>query len=573
MSHTPARCRTSTTRGNIPLLAVIFCSLSVLLTAIVLQIGTLVYQREQMDGVADAMASVWGQQMLQKPRQSWQVKGLPDTPVKQGTLVHDYTQDLFSPPYFDPTFFEGSLGTSHHDAWTPLFVRTDSTMGARHSGAMGWLTAPLPVLGTAVITLPLFTARGTARVKEVTLSRPVLWPERLELLLDFSRTMSLKFVTQGATIASRVDAYVVVQDAVTAILNDYAGLVNVGVEVFSDGVHGESRGMTTDGNMTKASDYQDQAGAVTQLVTQAVPMGNGTDFASALAAGKAAIQAAQAPGTSDVSAARVLLITDGEPSTNKGVSYSTNEDDNISQGRTATLDAMDAVWGAKNITPGGITSEVFFVQRQQSEVGDVIQGQSTLDFLTSLAGTNKNRGEPSAIHQAEGDELALQNWIEGGMTVQPRCFFPALDSFVPSPVTQQQALQLLMPVVSTTGGMNETIYAYYVPDAVGAPGVEVPARVIVNNIDLYVTEQQAWGAYWGTPVTAQDVPAGYLQENPRALLLHYDSGTRVVTVGGMLCAAMASPANADHHRRLRLRWGAPRPARNGCDGTQHSCKI
>lgn len=559
-SHAPGRSRRS--RGAVALMALVFTACGVLIMMAMLEYGAVVIKRQQVNQTADAVAAAWALQAASLPMDSWTTPYFSIDNTRAANMANGSPQsNTFGPVAFDAGNAR-SISPLFIDAWLPVFARVQSSMPFVDSSVIGKI-----VTGNGQFTLgaklPTLSASSQMRISQVQLGRYVLQPERVVLLLDFSKTMLLNYT--GTGMGSGVQAITVLQKAAETIIDHYGQLINLGVLMFSDGTVQTSRNPLSDnGKGVKSSDSANNQSTILNLVRAQPAIGDGTDLAGAIAFGSTMLSGALAQNLqSDASQsqARLILITDGEPDKIGGSATSTagSRDDEIAQNRQLTQRAMANVWDTNNVALGGATTDVMFIQRK-GEDGDKIDGVATKDFLATLAGSRGNGGDLKNFLQDGGDPAAIDTFINNQLTLQPRCRLSVLDD-VTGLISYPATARYVLPQRDASGQM-EPLYAFFVPD-IKKPTQELRMQVYMDDLIGFNRAQATAGAVTDA---SGNVAAGYFQQasHSGALILYYDSKNHYAMVGGMLCAALASPTNTDFHMRIRLRWGNPRPVLPTC---------
>lgn len=579
MSHIGHLCRSQApmrgvhSRGSVPILALTFIICGVLIMAAMLEYGAVVIKRQQVNQTADAVAAAWALQAASLPIGSWYTPYFSLDRIRQANMVNGSPQsNIFGPPVFDAGN-ASSTSPRFIDAWLPVFVRVQSKMPFVDTSGLGKIVTGSGQVTLGAATLPTVSASSQMRVAQAQLGRFVLQPERVVLLLDFSKTMLLAY--QGTGMTADTKAYEVVRSAAETIISHYGQLINLGVLMFSDGKMQTSRTPVREDAKTgsvKATDSAQNQTQIVNLVRVQNPIGDGTDLAGAIVFGSSMLNGAVAADLQNDAAqsqARLILITDGEPDKIGGGATSTAgaRDDEILQNRQATQRAMANVWDTNFAANGGATTDVMFIQRQ-GEKGELIGGTSTQDFLSTLAGSRGNGGDLKNYLPDGGDPAAINKFIDTQLTLQPRCRMSVLDT-IQGLSSYPSTARYVLPQKDASGQLP--LYAYYVPD-IKKPFQELPMQVFVDDLVGFNRKQVGAGAVTDS---SGNVEADYFQQagHSGALLLYYDSQNHYAMVGGMLCAALASPTNADLHMRIRLRWGSPRPVLSNCVASADSASC
>jgi hypothetical protein len=392
-------------------------------------------------------------------------------------------------------------------------------------------------------------ARSRAQVNQVSLATPQLFPERVMLLLDFSKAMRLRYTGDEGSGQGK-SGIAVLHDVAQTVISDFSETINLGVLMFSDGTRTTPVDLLGAQDANKKDAQENHLNSAKAAVERQRTEGDGTDIADAINKGVSMLNAAAdsyklGSGVPDflIGGARMILVTDGEPNRG-GVSSTSDLATQVAEASERAKTAMSSAWAS------GIQSNVLFMQREHHD-DDLAAREKA--FMMSISGANKG-AEPNNYMPDGGNPNKLLSYLDN-IRQTPRCRFDSLDALPQGAVPRWDLPRGRL----SNARARDVIRGYFTLDAgSGATEIMVPPE------NTFIDDDEGFKAFVLSPeggvlldpktnlVSVDDL------KNSKLMAFLYRSSDRTVWLTGMLCAAMASTKqNAGLRMRFNMRWGAP----------------
>lgn len=520
-------------RGSAAVLAAVTMPVLLMMFTLAIAYGFLVDARQKFDHASDSLASTYAEVALMSPSPRWL-----NTPIDTASIAtaHGLSADKFTTAGVIPYYTAGP-GALRPDAWAPAVLKVTTQYREPEMGVGGLVRNLLS--GSA----PALNQVASARVSQVQLGTFNMARERVMFVLDFSKSMRLKYDNDETKTGLEV-----MRETGAAVINQFSGVFNAGLLTFSDNSEGDdpSLGLVTaqPGMQTPGgNDYNQQTTKMVDQIENQKTLGNGTDIASAIYKAQKMLEAGESQGTDQFSNQRIILITDGEPDAGEGV-ISTQYETRVAEAELQAKRAVDTAWAA------AITTQVVFMERTKSL-------STAVPFLQSISGSNLKAGNANNFKSDAGDYSQIITWLEQ-QAVYPICY---------SSYRLGTDLQPNVPI-GLLPGQGEILRAYFDTGANGSNQERQIATVLwgMDQKDEFLNRTRAMGAT--IPRDNQNFDLTAL-DNPDNLVVWYNNENGRLALSPIMCAAMFSNQNQNRSMRVRLRWGSPRPVQPGHEAMEN----
>ena len=527
-------------RGSAAVLAAVTMPVLLMMFTLVIAYGFLVDDRQRLDDATFSLAATLAEQALVLPQQRWLTA--PD--IGAIAAANGVPSSKFVVESFIPYYMAGpGKFTSQPDAWAPAVLQVGAAYNKPELG-LGSLVQSL--LGSS--GQPLHSIQS-ARLSQLKLGTFNMARERVVFVLDFSKTMRLHYDGDP----TKPTGQEVMQQTGAQVLQYFSDVFNSGILLFSDEKEGQNQAMplltATAGNQKPDdSGYKGYVQQLSDTVSKQPTMGNGTDIAKAITTAAQMLTAGQSADDYMYSNKRIVLITDGEPSSGEGIT-SSDYRTRVQEADLAAERSIRIAWA------DDIQTQVVFMERTQPDQ-QVLEDAKA--FLGRIAGSKSLNGANSNnYHSDAGDYGAIAQWLQQ-QAVYPICYSAArIDNGL-----RYNVPRALLP------GSNEPLYAYFDSSQDGS-GQERPIANVfwgAANKDAFLAMTQRAGATLPQMNRAFDLTQ---LDNPDNLVIWYDETTQRVALSPILCAAIFSNQNPERKMSVRLRWGAPRPVQPGREAIEN----
>lgn len=520
-------------RGSAAVLAAVTMPVLLMMFTLAIAYGFLVDARQKFDHASDSLAATHAEVALMSPSGRWLT-----TPVDTASIAtaHGLSPDKFTVAGVIPYYTAGP-GALRSDAWAPAVLQVDTQYREPEMGVSGLVRNLLS--GSA----PALNQAASARVSQVQLGTFNMARERVMFVLDFSKSMRLKYDNDQTKTGLEV-----MRETGAAVVNHFSGVFNAGLLMFSDNSEGndpEIGLVTAQPGMQRpgGNDYNQQTTKMVDDLQRQTTRGNGTDIATAIERAQKLLADGEAQGTDQFSNQRIILITDGEPDAGQGV-LSTDYATRVAEAENFARQRIDTAWAA------GITTQVVFMERTKSL-------NTAVPFLRSISGSNLQAGNANNFKSDAGDYSQIVSWLEQ-QAVYPICYssYRLGTDLVPN------VPKGLLP------GQNEVMRAYFDTGGNGSYQERQIATVLwgEDQKDEFLNRTRVMGAT--IPRDNQNFDLTAL-DNPDNLVVWYNNENGRLALSPIMCAAMFSNQNQNRNMRVRLRWGSPRPVQPGHEAMEN----